>query len=75
MEDFVPKLQLVLKILREIDENEIDDQEMDYISGIEDYVKYMSLKYDGFNIEPPKYALFLNNEITEEKIDEKRMYI
>lgn len=58
MEDFSLAVRLVLDILREIDENNINDKEMEYISGIEDYVRYLSLKYEGLKIEPPKFALF-----------------
>jgi hypothetical protein len=53
MEDYIPKLQIISKLLLEIDVDTIDAQEMDYISEIEDYVRYVSFKYEGCNIEPP----------------------
>jgi hypothetical protein len=59
IEDYIPTLKVIGKLLLDIDENNIDTQEMDYIDEIISYGIYLSEKYEGVIIK--KHILRLIN--------------
>lgn len=57
--DYVPQLAEIGKKITDMNEFEVDGQEMDYISELYEYTRYMMLIYEGCDISRPK-MMFLN---------------
>ena len=52
--DYVPQLAEIGKKITKMNEFEVDAQEMDYISELYEYTRYMMMIYDGCDISRPQ---------------------